>query len=467
MTTEDPRADAKLVFRGGTLELYCRTPETPAPPAFSFDARVRALRAPASAYAELVLWARENAITLDDQARRYDVLAPPHVKLAPLRDYQREALAAWMQSRGPKELASRGLVVLPTGAGKTHVAIAAIAKRLRSTLVVAPTLELVRQWVERLHEAFDLPIGVVGGGSHDVQPITVTTYDSAHLHMEHLGARFGMLVFDECHHLPTESYAFAARGSIAPFRLGLTATPERHDGAEDPYLDLIGPTLFRKDIVELSGSALASYETNKISVELEDDERREHDEARALYRAFVAQHRIAMGSPRGFQTFLRMTASSREGQRALAAYRLQRRLGLFGAGKLRALAKLLGDHRSDRVLIFTEDNQAAHRISAEFLLPVLTHRTKVKERVALMADFRSGVLPVLVTSKVLNEGVDVPEANVAIVVSGSGSVREHVQRLGRVLRAREGKRAILYELVTADSSDEGRSARRREHSAYR
>ena len=84
-----------------------------------------------------------------------------------------------------------------------------------------------------------------------------------------------------------------------------------------------------------------------------------------------------------------------------------------------------------------------------------------------MSDFRSGVLPILVTSKVLNEGVDVPEANVAIVVSGSGSVREHVQRLGRVLRAREGKSAVLYELVTADSSDEGRSARRREHSAYR
>lgn len=453
---------AKLTFRGGTLELYDYpdSPEVETPPAFSFDARVGALRAPAHAYADLVLWMREHALALDDDARRYDVL-PLAAQLAPARPYQTEALAAWSQSGG------RGVIVLPTGAGKTHVALAAIAQRKRSTLVVAPTLELVRQWSERMQEAFGMPVGVVGGGSHDVQPLTVTTYDSAHLHMGHLGARFGLIVFDECHHLPTESYAFAARGSIAPFRLGLTATPERADGGEDRYRDLIGPFVYRKDIVELSGTFLASYETVRVPVELDETERAAHDEARAAFRAFVGKHRIPLGAPQGFQSFLRKASMSHEGRAALAAYRTQRRLALFGAAKLRELGALFDRHREDRILVFTEDNQAAHRISCEFLVPVLTHRTKVKERLALMSDFRSGVLPILVTSKVLNEGVDVPEANVAVVVSGSGSVREHVQRLGRVLRAREGKRAVLYELVTADSSDEGRSARRREHSAYR
>ena len=100
-------------------------------------------------------------------------------------------------------------------------------------------------------------------------------------------------------------------------------------------------------------------------------------------------------------------------------------------------------------------------------MPVITHQTKVRERSAILAGLSSGELGAVVTSKVLNEGVDVPDANVAVVISGSGSVREHVQRLGRILRKREGKRAVLYELVTAATSEEHTSERRREHGAYR
>src|SRR4029079_5273429 len=125
-----------------------------------------------------------------------------------------------------------------------------IDDKRRSTLIVTPTLDLVRQWYDILGATFGGPIGLVGGGEHDVQPITVTTYDSAYLHMDHLGARFGLIVFDECHHLPGASYALAARLSLAPFRLGLTATPEREDGREGDLEKLIGPIVSRKDIVE-------------------------------------------------------------------------------------------------------------------------------------------------------------------------------------------------------------------------
>jgi len=108
----------------------------------------------------------------------------------------------------------------------------------------------------------------------------------------------------------------------------------------------------------------------------------------------------------------------------------------------------------------------AYRLGRRFLLPVLTHQTKVKERKAFLDAFRAGDYRILVTSKVLNEGVDVPEANVAIVVSGSGSIREHVQRLGRVLRARPGKRATLYELIARDTGEYYINERRRQHRAY-
>jgi superfamily II DNA or RNA helicase len=127
---------------------------------------------------------------------------------------------------------------------------------------------------------------------------------------------------------------------------------------------------------------------------------------------------------------------------------------------------LLALHRKDRVLVFTQDNATAYAVARRFLLPIITHQTKVKERSEILERFSDGRYGAVVTSKVLNEGVDVPDANVAVVISGSGSVREHVQRLGRVLRRRDGKQAILYELVSAGTGEARTSERRRAHSAY-
>jgi superfamily II DNA or RNA helicase len=337
----------------------------------------------------------------------------------------------------------------------------------RSALVVAPTLDLVRQWYDLLRATFTVPVGVIGGGDHDVQPLTVTTYDSAYLHMEHLGARFGLLVFDECHHLPGPSYGLAARLSLAPFRLGLTATPERADGREAELLALVGPEIYRRDISELRGEYLAEYETVQLEVELEPKEREEHDAERALYLAFVARNGIRLGSPRGFSEFVMRAAQSLDGRRAMRAYRRQRELAFAANGKLAYVEHLLDRHRDDRALLFTQDNATAYRVARRFLVPVITHQTKVTERSEILEGFKAGRYAAIVTSKVLNEGVDVPEANVAVVLSGSGSVREHVQRLGRILRKRDDKHAVLYELVTARTAEGGTSERRREHDAYR
>ena len=135
--------------------------------------------------------------------------------------------------------------------------------------------------------------------------------------------------------------------------------------------------------------------------------------------------------------------------------------------KLDLLERLLHAHRRDRTIVFTQDNATVYRIAERFLLPAITHQTKVKERSAILQAFNQGALGAVVTSKVLNEGVNVPEANVAVVLSGSGSVREHVQRLGRILRKRKDKRAVLYEIVAADTAEVRVSAKRREHRAYR
>ncbi len=459
-----------LVFRAGTIELHGVARDarlaggTELPEPLAWDERAACFRAPAFAYAAVVAALRDpagGALDFVDEARRdVELGSGPRSHREP-RPFQTEATRAWSAAGG------RGVVVLPTGAGKTHVAVMAIDATRRSTLVVAPTLDLVRQWYDLLRATFAIPVGVVGGGDHDVQPITVTTYDSAYLHMEHLGARFGLIVFDECHHLPGPTYALASRLAVAPYRLGLTATPERTDG-RDAELDLlIGKVVYRRDINELAGEYLADYETVQIDIELEPEERAEHDSERALYLAFVSKNGIRLGSPRGFGEFVMRSAQSMEGRRAMRAYRRQRELAFAASGKLAYVAHLLDRHKGDRALLFTQDNSTAYRVARRFLVPVITHQTKVTERSDILAAFGAGSYSAVVTSKVLNEGVDVRDANVAIVLSGSGSVREHVQRLGRILRKRDGKHAILYELVTTRTAETGTSERRREHDAYR
>ena len=451
-----------LRFVAGTLEVRGFAEGTPAlPGACLWDERTACHRAPASAYAEVVRQLVKDGAPYEDHARSYPSLDEgPRVHREP-RPYQREALEAWKRWRG------RGVVVLPTGAGKTHVAVMAIDDKRRATLVVAPTLDLVRQWYDLLRATFGGTIGVVGGGEHDVRPITVTTYDSAHLHMEHLGARFGMVVFDECHHLPGAAYALAARFCLAPYRLGLTATPERTDGRELDLEELIGPMVYRKDIVDLAGDFLADYDTERISVELSPAERAEHDAERGIYRGFVAAQGIRMSSPTGWTDFIIRSSRSAEGRRAMTAYRRQRELAFCAAAKMEFVDHLLSRHRHDRALLFTQDNATCYQVSRRFLVPAITHQTRVRERSEILEGLGAGRYGAVVTSKVLNEGVDIPSANVAIVISGSGSIREHVQRLGRILRKKDGKRAVLYELVTADTGEAFTSERRREHVAYR
>lgn len=452
-------------FASGTLEVSGLQSDDLSGPLshvpLTADHRNGCYRTKACNYAQLIMALRSAQIEHTDEARRYEELPTGVKQTRPPRPFQTEALEAWLRHRG------RGVVVLPTGAGKSHVALMAIDAKRRSALVVVPTLDLVRQWYDLLRSSFDIPVGVVGGGEYRIEPLTVTTYDSAHLHMENFGSRFGLVIFDECHHLPSEGYSLAAAQCLAPFRLGLSATPERADGRESHLDALIGPVVYRKDIIELSGSYLADYDVHTVVVELTEQEREEYESERKIYVGFLRSAGIRMGSPSGWNDFILRSAQSAAGQRAMQAYRRQKELAVAAPAKLGVVEDLLTRHRGDRVLVFTQDNRTAYLISKMFLVPVITHQTKVTERSEILELFSKGDYGAVATSKVLNEGVDVPDANVAVIVSGSGSVKEHVQRLGRILRQKEGKRAVLYEVVTKETNEVGTSERRREHNAYR
>ncbi|HYE15915.1 MAG TPA: DEAD/DEAH box helicase family protein [Pyrinomonadaceae bacterium] len=443
-----------LRFDSGTLLLDGAGEGARVPVPFKWDERVLRWRAWGWAYRDVVRELKRAGTVYEDRARGYFEFDFPTKLLAEPRPYQREAIEEWRQA------GSRGVVVLPTGAGKSLVAQMAIERVKRSTLVVVPTIDLMNQWYDLLLSCFDAEVGLIGGGYFEVGALTVTTYASAFRFMERLGDRFGLVIFDECHHLPSGVHRCAAEFSIAPFRLGLTATPERADGGEALLEQLIGPFVFRRETHELAGEYLSGYSVVRLRVELSAEERAAYERERDIFRGFLKSRGLGLSTLRGWQAFVAESARSPEGRRAMMAYRESRRIALGTGAKLRVLAELLQRHRREKVLIFTAENEMVYRISQEFLVPAVTHETGVKERRAWLEAFNRGEVMALVTSKVLNEGVNIPDASVAVVLSGSGSTREHVQRLGRILRKLPGKEATLYEVVTQGTTEENISRRR-------
>ncbi|MCU0569068.1 MAG: DEAD/DEAH box helicase family protein [Oculatellaceae cyanobacterium Prado106] len=429
----------------------------------TWDDRVERFRIPAIQYRALVTALRQEGIAFDDQAKDFapvTLVAQPGHQPYP---HQREALAAW-QGAG-----NRGVVVLPTAAGKTFLAQMAIQAVSCSTLITVPTLDLMHQWYANLLAAFpEAEIGLLGGGSRDRTPILVSTYDSAAIQAESLGNRYKLLICDECHHLPSDFNRVIAEYAIAPYRLGLTATPDRADGRHQDLQVLLGDTVYARTAEDLAGGALADHEIVQIKVTLSEQERERYQERIATRDQFLQDSKIWLGSMQGWQRFVQASAQSQAGRRAMLAHREARAIALGNSGKLRILAELLAQHYPQQTLIFTNDNATVYRISEDFLIPAITHQTPIKERHEILKNFREGTYKVLVASHVLNEGVDVPAASVAILLSGTGSTREYIQRLGRVLRkGQTHKQAILYEVIAEETTEEGISRRRRQPQSYR
>jgi superfamily II DNA or RNA helicase len=450
--------NSTLTYDRGTLILH-PPPKGKAWVEFvTWDDRVEKFRIPAIHYRPFVEAMQAEGLDFLDEARDFQSLELNATLEMEPYPHQSEALLAWKQAK------RCGVVVLPTAAGKTYLAQLAMQATPRSTLVVVPTLDLMHQWYAHLEAAFpDVEVGLLGGGSRDRTPILVATYDSAAIHAEALGNRYALIVFDECHHLPTDFNRVIAEYAIAPYRLGLTATPERTDGKHSELNYLIGPEVYRKTAEELAGKALAEHEIVQIKVKLSQQERDRYDDLIQTRNDFLRDAKISLGSMKGWQLFVQASARSQAGRRAMLAHRQAKEIALGTDGKIRVLADLLAQHYPERILIFTADNATVYRISQEFLVPALTHQTPVKERHDILTRFKAGEYQVIVASHVLNEGVDVPDARVAILLSGTGSQREYIQRLGRVLRRGSdvNKRAILYEVVAKDTAEEGTSIRRK------
>ena len=352
-----------------------------------------------------------------------------------LRGYQADAVAAWWADGS--DIGGNGVLVLPCGAGKTIIGIAALAATAHHTLIVATNITAARQWIRELLEKTTLTSDLVGeysGNRKDIRPITVATYqvltwsppntpDDAPLEQRypHLGLfdaqEWGLVIYDEVHLLPAPVFRATARIQ-AVRRLGLTATLVREDGKEADVFSLIGPKRFDVPWKELEAQGwIAPATCTEVRVEMSEERRMQYALADPQQR-----YRIAATAPQ----------------------------------KLWVLAKLLAEHADDRVLVIGQFVEQIKEVAQRFNAPLITGQTAQRTREERYEAFRSGECKLLIVSKVANFSIDRPKANVLVQLSGTfGSRQEEAQRLGRVMRPKaDGGQAHFYSVVTRDSVDQ-------------
>jgi superfamily II DNA or RNA helicase len=251
-----------------------------------------------------------------------------------------------------------------------------------------------------------------------------------------------LLVFDEEHHLPGKCRREAAILSTAGMRLGLTATPERSDGLHRDLDWLIGPVAYQMPFRKAKGSTLADFDVVRIPVALKDSEQATYDQCSRVIRQFIASRRKDL--PRyTWQDLCKESGEDPQARHAQKAYYYKQSIENRAAEKLRVLEDIFRLHSGQQILVFAGSNVMAIEVSKRFLVPTILSHTRKRERLAVLKGFAEGLFTVLVANRVLDEGVDVPEAKVAVVIGGQASTRQAKQRLGRCVRFFSGATLVV------------------------
>lgn len=438
----------KLTCSKGTIVIDGDVPT----PYGQWDPRARAYRAMACCYNDIASYLKRSRIPFEDK-----VINPPPAQAVKgrveLYPYQNEAYNRWVEN------GCRGVICIATAGGKTFIGLKAIETLEKSTLILVPTLALVDQWVERLRDKLGVEAGVLGGGKNDIKWVTVSTYDSAHIHIEELCDKFALLIADEVHHLFAPGYSQIAEMLAAPYRMGLTSTLFRSDMRHLDAPRLIGGVVYEATHEELAGEYVAPFEHSRVYVDLTSREKDEYEKLWGIYTGYLERKRLPMRCQEDFHALIKRSAYDPEAREALLARNKALKIAVNSEAKMMFLARKLAESR-EKTIIFTMNNSLVYAVSKRFLIPAITHQTSDRERRLILAKFRSGEYRTIVTSQVLDEGVDVPDASRAIVLGGSGSHRQHIQRLGRILRKSGDKIAMLIEVISRETKDADFSRKR-------
>ena len=345
-----------------------------------------------------------------------------------LRDYQREAASIFYAGGGPE--GGSGTIVLPCGAGKTIVGIALLERYQCQALILTTNITASRQWKQELLDKTTLredQIGEYSGERKEIRPITVATYQILTYRKKkggpfpHFGifnqGNWGLIIYDEVHLLPAPVFRFTAEIQSRR-RLGLTATLVREDGLETDVFSLIGPKRYDVPWRELETQGwIATAECLEVRIPLPDHMRMEY---------------------------------------AVAGGRMKFRISSENPDKIGIVRELIERHKNDQILVIGQYLDQLEALAEELDAPIIQGKTPNDERDELYQKFRTGKLSLMIVSKVANFAVDLPDANVAIQVSGTfGSRQEEAQRLGRILRPKSGENlAHFYTLVTKDTREQ-------------
>jgi len=358
--------------------------------------------------------------------------------------FQLDAFDNWFEANG------FGTIIIPTGGGKSFVAFKAIKEINTSTLILVITKELMFQWRDWLVEHLKIPeeqIGLFYARKKEIKPITIAIYDSAQKYIGRLKKRFNFVIADECHHVPARTFRIIMLESTAQIRMSLSATAWRYDGNSPLIFFAGGDPCYEISYDELINmKVVAPIIHNKIYTNL---------------TKFELQEYTRVSNKPAFHPGMRMKNIAE-----------RRRLAYTSENKIPAIIGLVEKHKGEKVLIFCYYLHQVHQIDKALHEAMITHgvitgQTKSSERRDLFEEFKNGALNVVVTTTVLDEGIDVPDASVAIVASGYGSPRQFVQRTGRVVRYQQNKIAYLYEIISSGTTEVDASERRNETSAFK
>ncbi|HDJ51232.1 MAG TPA: DEAD/DEAH box helicase [Thermoprotei archaeon] len=407
-------------------------------------------------YGELVGRLKDIGYSITDLTG-FNVENPLPVKLTfkgELRDYQVEAIDHWMRNRG------RGIIALPTGSGKTVIGVASIARLNQRTLIIAYTKEQLMQWrraILSFTDAEEILTGLYYSKEKRIAPITLATYQTAYKYMGTLSPYFSLLIIDEVHHLPAQKFKYIATMSPATYRMGLSATPYREDGKHTYLFPLMGGVVYYKTPSELAEKGyLAKYRIVTVKVKLTPEEQRRYNELREKFRRLAGQ----------VQFDKLVEAAKRGDWRAIHALRIHsemRQITQRSVQKIRKAKEIVEKEMAGgkKVIIFAHYVELAEKLASELNAYLLTGSTPDDERRRILEEFRSSKGGVLVVTTVGDEGLDIPDASVGVLVAGTGSRRQFIQRLGRILRPGPGKEAVLYEIIVKGTSEEAHSRRRK------
>jgi superfamily II DNA or RNA helicase len=371
-----------------------------------------------------------------------------------LRDYQHEAIQSW------KKNSFKGIIALPTGSGKTVIGVAALAELGERTLIIAYTKEQLFQWRDAIIKFTNLGSHMIGfyySVEKRLAPITLSTYQTAFRYSSKLAPHFSLLIIDEVHHLPADKFKYIATRIPAAKRLGLSATPYREDGKHEELFPLMGGVVYYKpphDLVEQG--YLAPYDIITIKVDLKPNEKQHYIKLLRKYKALV-------GSAK-FEDVL--AAAKRGNRKALDALKVHSEMRLLiqqSRAKIEKVKEIINKEleNGSKIIVFAHYINLAEEIAKEVGGYLLTGDISGRKRKAILDRFKRAKSGVLVVTTVGDEGLDIPDASVGILVAGTGSRRQFVQRLGRLLRPGTGKHAKLYEVVAKGTSEEAQSKRRK------